>query len=68
MNIDNLIGRFHNCTCGRKHNSVVKAVHIAPGIVKDAGRYLRDSDFPQDILLVADENTITSSKGLLWRM
>lgn len=64
MNIDNLIGRFHNCTCGRKHNSVVKAVHIAPGIVKDAGRYLRDSDFPQDILLVADENTIASSKGI----
>ncbi|MDR1093089.1 MAG: iron-containing alcohol dehydrogenase [Clostridiales bacterium] len=64
MDIDKLAKRFQNCPCGRKHESGVRAVHIAPGIVRDAGRLLKDGGFPRNILLVADENTVAAAKGI----
>jgi glycerol-1-phosphate dehydrogenase [NAD(P)+] len=64
MKLAAIIQRFQDCSCGRGHGSSVKSIHIAPGIIRSTGRYLKDAAFSRKVLLVADENTIAAAGGI----
>ena len=43
------------CACGKEHHTTVRDVQIGPGLVHEVGSILKKNDFPQMILLVADQ-------------
>ncbi len=60
-----LIKEFKNdCPCGRKHTTSVKDVCIGSGLVNEVGKILRDNNFSENILIVADKNTLAASVGI----
>lgn len=65
MDLNKILADMENCPCGRKHTFVTKVVDISSGLVNRAGKVLADAGFPKKILLVADENTLGASAGLL---
>lgn len=52
------------CACGRVHSTAVKDVRIGAGLVGEVGNILRENSFPENILLVADENTLAAAAGI----
>lgn len=52
------------CDCGRKHETAVKDVRIASGLVHHVGEILKENNFSHNILLVADNNTIKAADGI----
>jgi len=61
----NIIKEFSKpCDCGRQHETAVKDVQIGSGLVNKVGDILKSNNFPKDILLVADKNTLKASKGI----
>ena len=52
------------CPCGRKHETAIKDVRIASGLVHKVGDILKENSFPCNILLVADENTLEAATGI----
>ena len=65
MSILEIIEDFKKqCSCGRQHETAVKDVVVESGAVLRVGEILRKNSFCENILLVADENTIKASEGI----
>ena len=65
MDLNKILADMKDCPCGRVHTFATKVVDISSGLVNRAGRVLAEAGFPKKILLVADENTLGASAGLL---
>lgn len=52
------------CDCGMEHCTTVRDVQIGPGLVHEVGAILKKNDFPQSILLVADQKTLAAAAGI----
>lgn len=53
------------CPCGRKHETTVQDVRIGSGLVTEVGTILKENNFSENILLVADKNTLKAAEGIL---
>lgn len=53
-----------DCPCGQKHETSVKDVRIASGLVHSVGDILKENGFCSTLLVVADKNTINAAKGI----
>lgn len=53
------------CPCGRRHETAIKDVRIASGLVNSVGEILSDNNFSKNILLVADKKTLKAADGIL---
>ena len=61
-----IIEDFKNkCSCGRKHETAIKDIRIASGIVHSVGEILTENKFANNILLVADTNTLKAADGII---
>lgn len=65
MNLSGIIESLHDCPCGRPHTSIIKAVEIASGLLSKTADILNEYGFPKNILVVADNNTLRASDGIL---
>ena len=65
MDLKGILDGMKDCPCGGEHNFDTEVIEIGSGITEKAGTILQKAGFPEDILLVADENTLTASAGLL---
>lgn len=63
--IDCIIDFKKECPCGKKHKTAIEDVCIESGAVNKVGEILRKNDFPNDILLVADQNTLKAADGIV---
>ena len=62
----NIINDFKKgCNCGRKHDTAVKDIVIESGAVTHVGEILKRNGFSNNILLVADRNTLKASEGIV---
>lgn len=52
------------CSCGRKHETAVEDVCIESGAVHKVGEILKKNGFSDNILLVADKNTLKAAEGI----
>lgn len=52
------------CDCGRKHETAVKDVRIASGLVHEVGKILQENGFANNLLVVADKNTLAAAEGI----
>ena len=53
------------CMCGRSHHTAIEDIIIESGAVKRVGEILTKNNFPRNILLVADKNTLKAAEGIL---
>ena len=53
------------CSCGVKHTTSIKDIQIDSGLVNKVGEILKNNSFPNEILLVADKNTLKASEGII---
>ena len=53
------------CECGVTHETSIRDIRIGSGLVHQVGQILKDNDFPRQILLVADQNTLKAAEGIL---
>jgi glycerol-1-phosphate dehydrogenase [NAD(P)+] len=53
------------CICGIKHTTSIKDIQIGSGLVNKVGEILKNNGFPNEILLVADKNTLKASEGII---
>lgn len=53
-----------DCACGRHHDTTVRDVRIGPGLVNEVGSILRENDFTNKLLVVADKNTLSAASGI----
>lgn len=65
MDIKLLIKQLESCPCGREHKVNIKAVEIESDLVNCTGEILSSNGFPKNILVVADNNTLHASEGIL---
>ena len=65
MDLQKILNDLKNCPCGKEHTMATKVVEISSGATARVGQILTDANFPKKLLLVADENTIGVSAGLL---
>ncbi|MBR3768427.1 MAG: iron-containing alcohol dehydrogenase [Clostridia bacterium] len=64
--IMNIINDFKTeCNCGRVHETSVKDIRIGSGLVNEVGNILKLNGFSDNILLVADKDTIKAAHGIL---
>lgn len=63
--IMDIIRSFDECDCGVKHYTAVKDVVIESGAVNRVGEILKKNGFPKSLLLVADQNTLKASQGIV---
>lgn len=60
-----IIEEFKNvCPCGKIHTTAVKDVRIGSGLVTEVGKILKANRFPENLLLVADRNTLDAADGI----
>ena len=60
-----IIEEFKNvCPCGKIHTTAVKDVRIGSGLVTEVGKILKANRFPENLLLVADRNTLEAADGI----
>ena len=52
------------CSCGRKHQTAIKDVRIFSGAVNEVGKILKENNFSNNLLLVADQNTLKAADGI----
>ena len=52
-----------NCPCGQTHTEVDISVNIGEGFIGRVGEFL--TNFPRELLIVADKNTLAASEGIL---
>lgn len=63
--IMNIIENFRKpCSCGRIHETTVKDIRIGSGLVNNVGNILKENGFSENILLVADMNTLKAANGI----
>ena len=65
MDINGLLESLKNCPCGREHTVDIKAVEIGHGLKEKTAEILKENDFPTNILVVADQNSLGASEGIL---
>lgn len=66
MEIMKIIEDFKKeCTCGKKHETAIKDVRIGSGLVKNVGEILKENGFSENILCVADKNTLKAADGIV---
>lgn len=65
MDLQKILNDLKNCPCGKEHTMATKVVEISSGATARVGQILTDANFPKKLLLVADENTLGVSVGLL---
>jgi len=66
MDIQTIVNNLQNCPCGRPHRlAQPMAVEIGPGLLARTADILKANDFPRRLLVVADENTLQASEGIL---
>lgn len=65
MDLNKILSDLNNCPCGKPHTFATKVVEIGHGVTARAGKILSDASFPKKLLLVADDNTLAASAGLL---
>ena len=65
LDLHAIVAGLSGCPCGRRHEVAIRDVRIGRGLVAQAGVILAQNDFPKNILLVADENTLRASDGIL---
>lgn len=53
------------CDCGRRHETAIQDIRIASGLVNEVGSILKENHFPENLLLVADQNTLKASDGIV---
>ena len=53
-----------DCDCGLHHETAIRDIQIASGLVHNVGNILRKNNFPTDVLLVADKNTLKAADGI----
>ncbi len=62
----NIIDSFKTaCPCGKKHETAIRDIRIASGLVNQVGSILKDNKFPENLLLVADNNTLKAADGII---
>lgn len=54
-----------SCECGMCHDTAIRDIRIGSGLVHHVGEILKENGFPKKLLLVADENTLPASEGIL---
>ncbi len=52
------------CDCGKPHETAIRDIRIAPGLVGRVGDILTENHFPKNLLLVADKNTLKAADGI----
>lgn len=57
--------KTHICSCGRVHYTDIREVAIGHGVREQSAEILKRNGFPSRILVVADQNTLAASEGLL---
>lgn len=63
--IMNIIENFKkDCACGRKHETAIKDIRIASGLVNKVGEILKENQFSENLLFVADKNTLKAAHGI----
>lgn len=65
MNVKALVDSLQGCSCGKLHQVNIKAVEIGPGLLAKTAEILMENDFPREILVVADQNTLKAADGIL---
>jgi len=53
------------CQCGVNHETSIRDIRIGSGLVHQVGQILKENDFPRQLLLVADRNTLKAADGIL---
>ncbi len=59
------LSSFNGCSCLREHKFRINMIKIGEELAGITGSLLKKAGFPEKLLLVADENTIAASKGLV---
>ena len=61
-----MINEFKNtqCSCGHTHQTTIEDIQIGSGLVNKVGEILHKNNFPENILLVCDKNTLSAAKGI----
>lgn len=59
--IDGLLGRTHECRCGRRHTVHTRVVEISPGAIRQVGELAEEHFGPGRVLVVADPNTFAAA-------
>ena len=67
MTVKDIIKSFteEKCPCGRVHETAVRDVRIGSGLVNHVGEILRENGFSNNILLVADVDTLRAADGIV---
>lgn len=52
------------CECGMCHETAIRDIRVASGLVHQVGSILRENGFPESILLVADRKTLKAAEGI----
>ena len=65
MDLKKVLKSLENCPCGKTHTFDTEVVEIGSGYTAKAGEILAAAGFPKNLLLVADDNTMRVSSGLL---
>lgn len=65
MNIREIVSSLQNCPCGREHKTEIEQIIVESGAAFRLGALLLQFQFPEKLLLVADENTLAAAKGVL---
>ncbi|MBS7360221.1 MAG: iron-containing alcohol dehydrogenase [Oscillospiraceae bacterium] len=64
-NVTEIIKDFEKkCSCGVQHRTTVQDVQIGSGLVNCVGEILKKNNFPENILIVADKDTLNAAKGI----
>lgn len=53
------------CECGRIHETAIQDIQIESGLVHKVGEILKKNNFSKTLLLVADQNTLKASEGIM---
>lgn len=65
FDLKEIIKEFSDCDCGKVHETALKDVVIGSGIVSETGEILLRNGFKENLLLVADKNTLKAADGIL---
>jgi len=60
-----LIRSYENCDCGMEHRCKIDDIRVGSGLVHEVGNILKENNFPNRILLVADRDTLAAADGIL---
>ena len=63
MDIKHIVSQLQNCPCGQAHLLDDMIVEIGPGLLQKTAEIMKD--FPKKLLVVADNNTLAASSGII---